>query len=83
MAALIEQGDDFVKAMHQDQMPFSALKENSCLRTSTLDRPGDAKFVKQLRAQSQRDKVTLAKSEFLNTEADRKGERSQAVLFDL
>ena len=50
MAALIEQGDDFVKAMHQDQMRSFRSQGEFLLEGIDSEHLGDADFVEQLRA---------------------------------
>ncbi len=50
MAALIEQGDDFVKAMHQDQMRSFRSQGEFLLEGIDSEHIGDAEFVEQLRA---------------------------------
>jgi Family of unknown function (DUF5677) len=50
IAALIEQGDDFVKAMHQDQMRSFRSQGEFLLEDIAGEHIGNAEFVEQLRS---------------------------------
>jgi hypothetical protein len=65
MAALIEQGDDFVKAMHQDQMRNFRSQGEFLLEDIDSVNIGDAEFVEQLRARVKEIKSRWPKASFL------------------
>ncbi len=65
MAALIEQGDDFVKAMHQDQMRSFRSQGEFLLEDIDDEHIGDAEFVEQLRARVKEIKSRWPKASFL------------------
>ena len=65
MAALIEQGDDFVKAMHQDQMRSFRSQGEFLLEGIDSEYIGDAEFVEQLRARVKEIKSRWPKATFL------------------
>ena len=65
MAALIEQGDDFVKAMHQDQMHSFRSQGEFLLEGIDSEHIGDAEFVEQLRARLKEIRSRWPKASFL------------------
>jgi hypothetical protein len=65
MAALIEQGDDFVKAMHQDQMRSFRSQGEFLLEEIDSEHLGDADFVEQLRARIKEIRSRWPKASFL------------------
>jgi hypothetical protein len=65
MAALIEQGDDFVKAMHQDQMRSFRSQGEFLLEGIDSEHIGDAEFVEQLRARVKEIRSRWPKASFL------------------
>jgi hypothetical protein len=65
MAALIEQGDDFVKAMHQDQMRSFRSQGEFLLEHIDDEHIGDAEFVDKLRARVKEIKSRWPKASFL------------------
>jgi hypothetical protein len=65
MAALIEQGDDFVKAMHQDQIRGFRSQGEFLLEDIDDEHIGDAEFVEQLRAGVKEIKSRWPKVNFL------------------
>jgi Family of unknown function (DUF5677) len=65
MAALIEQGDDFVKAMHQDQMRSFRTQGEFLLENIDDEHIGDAEFVDKLRARVKEIKSRWPKAGFL------------------
>jgi hypothetical protein len=65
MAALVEQGDDFVKAMHQDQMRSFRSQGEFLLEDIDSEHIGDAEFVEQLRARVKVIKSRWPKASFL------------------
>jgi hypothetical protein len=66
MGALIEQGDDFVKAMHQDQMRSFRSQGEFLLEGIRPEHIGDADFVEQLRERVKELKSRWPKASFLN-----------------
>jgi hypothetical protein len=65
MAALIEQGDEFVKAMHQDQMRSFRSQGEFLLEGIDPEDVGDAEFVEQLRTRVKEIKSRWPKAVFL------------------
>jgi uncharacterized protein DUF5677 len=65
MAALIEQGDDFVKAMHQDQMRSFRSQGEFLLEGIDSEHIGDAEFVERLRVRVKEIKSRWPKATFL------------------
>ena len=65
MAALIEQGDDFVKAMHQDQMRSFRSQGEFLLEGIDSEHIGDAEFVEQLRVRVKEIKSRWPKATFI------------------
>jgi hypothetical protein len=65
MAALIEQGDKFVKAMHQDQMRGFRSQGEFLLEDIDSEHIGDADFVEQLRARVKEIKPRWPKASFI------------------
>jgi hypothetical protein len=65
IAALIEQGDDFVKAMHQDQMRSFRLQGEFLLEDIASEHIGNAEFVEQLRSRVKEIKSRWPKASFL------------------
>jgi hypothetical protein len=65
MAALIEQGDAFVKAMHQDQMRGFRSQGEFLLENIDNEHIGNAEFVEQLRARVKEIKSRWPKASFL------------------
>jgi hypothetical protein len=73
MAALIEQGDDFVKAMHQDQMRSFRSQGEFLLEDIDSEHIGDAEFVEKLRARVKEIKSRWPKANFLTPKQTVKG----------
>jgi Family of unknown function (DUF5677) len=65
MAALIEQGDQFVKAMHHDQMRSFRSQGEFLLEDIDSEHIGDAEFVDKLRARVKEIKSRWPKASFL------------------
>jgi hypothetical protein len=65
MAALIEQGDDFVKALHQDQMRSIRSQGEFLLEGFDSEHIGDAEFVEQLRARVKEIRSRWPKANFV------------------
>jgi hypothetical protein len=65
IAALIEQGDDFVKAMHRDQMRSFRSQGDFLLEGIDPEHIGDAEFVEQLRVRVKEIKSRWPKATFL------------------
>jgi len=66
MAALIEQGDDFVKAMHLDQMRSFRSQGEFLLEGVDSEHIGDAEFVGKIRKRIKELKSRWPKANFLN-----------------
>jgi hypothetical protein len=65
IAALIEQGDDFVKAMHQDQIRSFRSQGEFLLENIDDEHIGDASFVDQLRTRLKEMKSRWPKAGFI------------------
>jgi hypothetical protein len=73
MAALIEQGDQFVKAMHQDQMRSFRSQGEFLLEDIDDEHIGDAEFVEKLRSRVKEIKLRWPKANFLSPKQTAKG----------
>jgi hypothetical protein len=73
MAGLIEHGDDFVEAMHQDQMRSFRSQGEFLLEGIESEHIGDAEFVERLRARVKEIKSRWPKASFLTPKQTVKG----------